>query len=254
MENSIKINKHYYWIDLLRFTAAFLVMLVHFRGMFFVEYRLLPESNHNIIIQIFYLFTRFGKEPVIVFFVLSGFLVGGKSIQQILNNDINIKSYFIDRSVRIFLPLIASSLLLVLIQLLIKSPIPFVEIVGSFFSVQGIFVSTTHNPPLWSLSYEVWFYLMMGCIMTISITKKGNSKSIFPFLILSLCMLVFMKLNPLYLFIWFMGAFAYLLPRENISYKNIKIPLLLILLCFSFILSQSVSDSRSIKFVLVNFF
>ena len=29
---------HYYWLDLVRFTAAFLVLICHFRGAFFVEY------------------------------------------------------------------------------------------------------------------------------------------------------------------------------------------------------------------------
>ena len=36
---------HYYWLDLVRFTAAFLVLICHFRGAFFVEYTLLPAHS-----------------------------------------------------------------------------------------------------------------------------------------------------------------------------------------------------------------
>ena len=43
-------KKHFYWIDLFRFIAAFLVLLTHYRGMFFVEYGLLPENEHHIFI------------------------------------------------------------------------------------------------------------------------------------------------------------------------------------------------------------
>ena len=38
---------HYYWLDLVRFTAAFLVLICHFRGAFFVEYTLLPAEQKN---------------------------------------------------------------------------------------------------------------------------------------------------------------------------------------------------------------
>jgi peptidoglycan/LPS O-acetylase OafA/YrhL len=228
-------------------------MLAHYRGMFFVEYRLLPESQHNIFTQIFYLLTRFGEQPVIVFFVLSGFLVGGRAIENILNKDVNIKSYCINRFVRIFLPLIASSILVIIIDLVMSAPIPFGDILGSLFSFQVIFTSCSYNPPLWSLAYEVWFYIMMGCIMTISIRKKDGTNSIYAFLIFVICIYFFLILKPIYLLIWLMGALAYLLPRENISYKKIKILSLIILLSISFGLSQSVSDSRSIKITLFSF-
>ena len=249
----IATKKHFYWIDLFRFISAFLVLLTHYRGMFFVEYGLLPENQHHTFIQIFYLLTRFGEQPVIVFFVLSGFLVGGKAIENIFNNNVNLRSYFIDRFVRIFLPLIASSILVIIIDLITGASIPFFSIMGSFFSLQGVFTSVGHNPPLWSLSYEVWFYIMMGCIMAISVKKISSNKLILCFIILSLCIYFFTRLNATYLLIWFMGAFAYLLPRENITHKKWKIVSLIALLGLAFILQQSVTQSRSVKINIANF-
>ena len=51
---------HFYWLDLVRFLAAFAVMAGHFRGAFFVEYSLLPEAQQNIFVFIFYSVTRLG--------------------------------------------------------------------------------------------------------------------------------------------------------------------------------------------------
>ncbi len=237
--------KHYYWIDLLRFIAAFLVMLAHYRGMFFVEFGLLPESQQTIITQIFYLVTRFGEEPVLVFFVLSGFLVGGNSIHKILNNTIDVKSYFIDRFVRIFLPLFASSVLVILISLFLGYSIHYSDIVGSFFSLQGVFTNCDYNPVLWSLAYEVWFYILMGCIMYLC--KRNQSYKIIAFIALTLCLFMLIELKPLYLLVWFIGAFAFLLPSSTFKYRSVVIVGLLLMLPVSFVLSQLTSASRSIE-------
>ena len=244
-------KKYFYWLDWMRFISAFLVILAHYRGMFFVEYGILPESQHTNIVRIFYFLTRFGEQPVLVFFVLSGFLVGGKAIEQILTNYVNIKSYIVDRMVRIFLPLIASSLFVIFVNTISAVPIPYIDILGSLFSLQGIITSSAHNIPLWSLSYEVWFYVMMGCIMTFCFNKIQKKNIIYIFFLFSITLFIFQILRSFYLFIWFMGAFTYLLPRENISFKKLKIFIIAILLFISFGLSQLVSASRSIK---INFF
>ena len=44
---------HYYWLDLIRFLAEFLVLSSHFRGAFFVEYGLLPAEQQNAFISFF---------------------------------------------------------------------------------------------------------------------------------------------------------------------------------------------------------
>lgn len=73
----MKQKTYYYWLDLVRFIAAFLVLICHFRGAFFQEYTLLLGQQQNIVTFIFYSITRLGAEAVLIFFVLSGFLVGG---------------------------------------------------------------------------------------------------------------------------------------------------------------------------------
>jgi len=66
------------FLNIVRWVAALLVVLQHIRFLWFAEYA--NEQNKSSLIKIFYFFTGFGSEAVIVFFVLSGFLVGGGSL------------------------------------------------------------------------------------------------------------------------------------------------------------------------------
>jgi peptidoglycan/LPS O-acetylase OafA/YrhL len=246
-ENLAYNKQHYYWLDLLRFASALLVVICHYRGNFFIEYGLLSNDDKNIFTQIFYFIGRLGNESVVVFFVLSGFLVGGKALQRILNNEkIDVKSFFIDRFTRIMLPLLAALFFMVVITIIVGDPIPFKDILGSLFSLQGIFTGSGGNASLWSLAYEVWFYIFIGCLMVIC--RGKNTKNILiAFFVLTICISIFTKLETRYLLILFMGTFAFLLPRENIKYLKSKIFLLLILLGCSFVLSQLTSETRSLN-------
>lgn len=198
-------NGHYYWLDLLRFLAAFAVMACHFRGAFFTEYSLLPETQHNPLVFSFYFITRLGFEAVLVFFVLSGFLVGGRAIKRIQDGTFRAKDYVIDRFARIMLPLIASLLFYLPICLYFKTPIIISDWIGSILSLQGIF---TQSPfaTLWSLSYEVWFYILIFSIALLLTARNNKSKSFIGLILLIASMLVFVKLKVSYLWVWFLGA------------------------------------------------
>ncbi len=94
---SLKIVKHYYWLDWMRFIAALMVLLSHSRGDFFGPYGNLPVEQKNILTMLFFSLTRLGYEAVLFFFVLSGYLVGGKVFSQIEEKSFNSKDYAIDR-------------------------------------------------------------------------------------------------------------------------------------------------------------
>lgn len=196
---------HFYWLDLIRFVAAFAVMACHFRGAFFTEYSLLPEEQHNAGISAFYFITRLGFEAVLIFFVLSGFLVGGKAIMRIMQDSFRARDYAIDRFARIMLPLIASLLFYLPICLYFGIPIKISDWIGSLLSLQGILTSTPFAT-LWSLSYEVWFYILMFSIAILWTSKKSKNKLRIGYTIIIICLLVFIKLKVSYLWIWMLGA------------------------------------------------
>lgn len=212
----LKLEKdgHFYWLDLIRFLAAFAVLACHFRGAFFVDFGSLPPSQQNIFTSIFFGVTRLGHEAVLVFFVLSGFLVGGKSLIRIHNQTFQPFNYALDRAVRILLPLFSSLLLFAIVCWISGIPFSFPTAIGNLLSLQGILCPVSFET-LWSLSYEVWFYIIM-CGIGYCFVNKGNWKVFLGIFTVSVCMIVFTKLEAFYLFIWILGALAYFIaPCRN---------------------------------------
>lgn len=208
---------HYYWLDLIRFLAAFVVMACHSRGSFFVDYSSLPDNEQNIFVFAFFFLTRLGNEAVMIFFVLSGLLVGGRGLKRIASGQFKPTSYAIDRAVRILLPLIGALLLYIPIVYFNGGAINIITYIGCLFSLQGILTGIPFSV-LWSLSYEVWFYIMLcGFGIVFSARININSwKYLIGVILVVTSMLVFVKLSVYYLFVWILGALAYYrLPRTN---------------------------------------
>lgn len=198
-------RKHYYWIDALRFLAAFVVLLNHSRGVFFCEYDDFEGRGGFL----FYSLTRMGHEAVLIFFVLSGYLVGGTAIKRIHERTFDVKNYAINRVARIFLPLISAIILYIIVNSISGNAVNYLVCLGNLFSLQGILVTPLVGP-FWSLSYEVWFYILMG-IYGILLIKR----SFFSLFLVAICFGVFTVLQPIYLFIWILGAFAFLCQPEK---------------------------------------
>ena len=203
----------YFWIDWLRFLAAFLVVLSHARGAAFVEYGALLPEERGYLISIFYAITRLGHEAVIAFFVLSGFLVGGKLLIRVQKQSFCWRTYAVDRTTRIMLPLVPAIGFTLFASCLVSYPLSYFDVLGNLFSLQGVVVEPLKaNRPLWSLAYEVWFYVLAGGAAAIFL-GQGNLKYSGSLVLLSGAMFIF--LSPVYLICWCMGALAYLrLPQR----------------------------------------
>ena len=94
--DNVNSREHLAWLDALRFIAAFLVLFCHSRNDFFLKYNYLPVDQQGIGAFVFYTLGRLGPEAVIVFFVLSGFLVGGKGLERIINGSFKLRGYVVD--------------------------------------------------------------------------------------------------------------------------------------------------------------
>jgi Predicted acyltransferases len=219
MPNPRSEGGHYEWLDFLRFVAAMLVVLAHVRGTVFQEYGVLNPENRNILVALFYAFARLGHEAVVVFFVLSGYLVGGKALERIANDSFIPTDFAIDRITRIWIPLVPA---LLLSGLLTRETNDISTWIGNLLGLQGTLVSPLgENGPLWSLAYEIWFY-----VLTYAIGKQAGRKHIdlLALLLIGVTALIFTRLEVQYLACWLIGAAFYLRPHRFTKLRG---------LCFS---------------------
>ena len=208
MNNSKAI--HYPWLDAMRFIAAFLVVLCHTRNDFFLRYYELPLDQQGPLMMGFYTLGRLGNEAVFTFFILSGFLVGGRGLERIMNGTFKMRDYAIDRSVRIMLPLIASVILFLIVAPIIGEEYSWWTVVGNLLSLQCILCDSLVSP-FWSLSYEVWFYIWLLAL------GAALKKRRWGFLLFATCCLVYTRMNAAYLLVWLMGAVSYMCRPERFN-------------------------------------
>jgi peptidoglycan/LPS O-acetylase OafA/YrhL len=90
--------------DLLRGLAAFFVLFEHWRNLFFVDY---PHiTAYRLPFAVFYALASAGHQSVIVFFVLSGYFIGGTVFRSVERNQWAWSSYLLRRLVRLWTVLI----------------------------------------------------------------------------------------------------------------------------------------------------
>jgi peptidoglycan/LPS O-acetylase OafA/YrhL len=158
--------------------------------------------------QVFFLLTRLGSEAVVMFFVLSGYLVGGKVIERCREGSFDLRSFIVDRVTRLWVPYVPALVLTGVVAGLIGG----VDrsgwiLVGNLLQLQGVLVVPYgENAPLWSLSYEFWFYGLAG-LLAMMMQKRGLQGAVLAGI--ALVFVVFTQLWPSRLFCWVLGALAY---------------------------------------------
>ena len=240
-----KSNQHFYWLDAPRFVAAFMVLLSHARNTFFPAFGDLPADQQNIFSMALTMFCRMGHEAVIIFFVLSGFLVGGRGFERIQNGTMNVNSYAIDRFSRIYPPLFAAIIFYYITSVVIPgTPFSLGRALGNLLNLQGIACKSLVSP-FWSLSYEVWFYVILGVFAHILLTSRDRTKLVGFILLVAATSVFVLGLKMRYLLIWIMGAVSYIVRPQS---KN-KFVLIASLACFlaSVLYYQFSKDTRSLE-------
>ena len=149
--------------------------------------------------MLFYTLGRMGNEAVFTFFILSGFLVGGRGLERMMNGTFRMRDYAIDRSVRIMLPLLASVGLYLIVAPIVGEEFSWWTVIGNLLSLQCILCDSLVSP-FWSLSFEVWFYIWLFALAA-SLQKRWWG---FPLFII--CCFVYTRMNAAYLLVWLMGG------------------------------------------------
>lgn len=115
---------------------------------------------------------RFGQEAVLVFFLLSGFVIFANEHHRTTGT----RAYFLRRVRRIYPPLIIAMLVSIVVVWSngsLQADFSWKELIGNLLSLQdisflkpGVIVEPfLGNDPLWSLSYEVAFYVFFPIVM-----------------------------------------------------------------------------------------
>jgi peptidoglycan/LPS O-acetylase OafA/YrhL len=205
---------HAVLLDLLRALASVGVLLVHTRGVSLVELGALPPGQQTFLVKVVLALTRSGREAVLTFFVLSGYLVGGQLIRRVMRGDFNVTDYAIDRCSRILLPLIPACLVTAAINVfLLNTPDSPWNVIGSMVGLNGVVVlEPEHNAALWTLAYEIWFYILGGALAYLIATYRQRV-SLMTVFILGLSVLVFTILRAQLLLFWMLGGLMALCVR-----------------------------------------
>lgn len=192
------------YLDLIRFLAALAVFIWHIDSNQF--YNLIPD------------WSNIGHDAVIVFFVLSGYVIFSVSHTRTQN----IKDFFINRLARLYSVLIPALFLSFLItgigyslnpelyegHLFNNAPLFKIFSILTFtHQIWGLGVRYFTNTPLWSLSYEFWYYVLFAFAFFIKDKKLKYA------LISATCLLIGHKILLL-LPVWLLGVLIYKLHQK----------------------------------------
>ncbi|GLI91129.1 acyltransferase family protein [Methylocystis echinoides] len=224
-------------LDWARFLAAGLVVANHLRVNSFFSFSE-TECSSATAKLLFFQITRLGIEAVLMFFVLSGFLVGGMAVKRAMIETFDLRNYGIDRITRIYVPLLPLLILTVANSIWLGFSFSWFEVFANAASLQGVIASPfSGNTALWSLSYEVWFYILCGATLAMVQLKNLKTKAIALALVLT-SMLVFSKLELVYLFSWLIGLAAFFLPVKSAK----KVSALGLILALSGVISMQLTS------------
>ncbi|MES2088889.1 MAG: acyltransferase [Pseudomonadota bacterium] len=229
-----------HWLDLMRGLAALLVCAGHLRAAIMVD--LGASIAPGIPSKGLYLLTGLGHQSVMVFFVLSGYLVGGSIITA--GQHFNWRHYAQARLSRLWTVLLPCLALTWVIDQVILHSAPqvlsgayaplwhsapqtgqydasWLTLLGNVFFVQTIAVPVFgSNGPLWSLANEFWYYVLFP-LMTMVMMSQPMGANLYQRTGAALIVtLAFSVLPNELLFgygVWLMGVAALVMHRRQPS-------------------------------------
>jgi peptidoglycan/LPS O-acetylase OafA/YrhL len=224
-------------LNTLRAVAAFVVLMGHWRNIFFVDW---PQVQHrNMLLALLYGSTRFGHEAVVVFFVLSGYLIGRNVLRTVWAGTWSTGQYALHRLVRLEIVLLPALCLCWFwdtagIRMFSPSPTymgfsgsralsssvpPWINLktfLGNLVFLQGISVHTFgSNGPLWSLANEFWYYALFPCLVLLCAAHSSWFRRIVAACVMIAIALFIGKWMLAGFFIWLIGVALIFLPGPS---------------------------------------
>jgi peptidoglycan/LPS O-acetylase OafA/YrhL len=213
----------------LRGLAATAVLLGHIRGLFMVDFEALERPS--IAWKAFYLLSGMGHQAVIVFFILSGFLIGSTALAQMAEGRWQLREYLSRRMARLYVVLIPGLILtgiwdsagmhlfgtegvyagvidarhLTLPD--VRATLSWGHLFGNLAFLQHLFISPFgSNGPLWSLPYEFWAYVLFPFLLLASNGQVSKGRRVLYALLAAVVITAGGWKLGLYLGVWLVGA------------------------------------------------
>jgi peptidoglycan/LPS O-acetylase OafA/YrhL len=246
-------------LDLLRGLAALMVLFGHWRNLLFMDYSQLVAHKWALLLP--YALSSGGHQAVVIFFVLSGYLISGSVFRSFARGQWSWKSYLTHRLVRLWVVLIPGLLLCALWDNIglhfhlspalysgaagnhiiwdIRPTLKFHVFFGNLFFLQSVLVPIFGSDgPLWSLANEFWYYLLfpLGLVALrrqFAWTQRITSGLLF------LGIAWFVRHGILALFpVWLAGTALALIPPPHVS-KRTRIVVTIFYAPIAFVLAKT---------------
>ena len=192
-------------LDIMRLSAALIVLFVHSKAMWFPNQQHDPKTPHDI-----------SHTAVVLFFVLSGFVIAFTTI----NKNRGFLQYMEARLGRLYSIVLPGLLITALCEYLVAKFDPllyttiFKDHVWLRYLISGMFLNEIWffssvipmNGPLWSLGYEFWYYIIFGCWF---FKDKGIKSWFLLIIVIGIAGPKIMIMMP----VWIAGFLAYKVPK-----------------------------------------
>lgn len=230
-----------FFLHFIRWFSALMVVLGHTR---MVGKQILTNSDYSG----FYtnVICSYDHSSVVIFFVLSGYVIYYTSKKYNLNDKYSVKKYVVDRFSRIYSLLIPAIFFTCILDIIGYKIFPAIyhnnefipqkniifRFIWNLFSMQGTWgprIQMGSNAALWSIGYEFSFYLIFTIFIYYGIKIFNKWKGV---LLLALFLLIKGPLIFGYLIIWILGCLSCYFAEK----KSIKINIFLYILLFIFLL------------------
>ena len=228
-------------LDLVRALAALLVLVEHWRNIFFVDFSQI--KLHRALFALPYLLSSAGHQAVVIFFVLSGYLISGSVFRMLKRDQWSWPTYLLHRGLRLWIVLIPGLLLCALWdEIGIRSklaPLLYAgasgdhtlpdiiaahtlkNFLGNLSFVQTVLVPTFgSDSALWSLSFEFWYYMLFPLGLFVLMPKvPARMRILFVLLFAGIAWFVGKDIL-LYFPIWLSGTLLTLIPAPKFTNKG----------------------------------
>ena len=225
------------WLDATRGCAALLVLLDHCHNLFFVgRETAMQATGHRLWTALFYSLRTAGTAAVVVFFVLSGYLISGSVLRAVEQGRWSWKDYLTHRFVRLWLVLLPALVLcaewdawrVALEHALgqgsaggFAARLATAGVTTKLFVANALFLGSIHadtfgsDRVLWSLAAEFWYYLLFP--LGLLALRRQTSVSIrVMYALIFLLVAAFTGRGVLGLFpVWLLGAGLAMVPAAR---------------------------------------